>query len=529
MSISTDKLESRVHVGKNTATGKHVRGSSLLLVGRVLSMCINFAVQVLTVRALSKSDYGAFAYALSVVSFGTSVAVFGLDKTITRFVPIYEEQKDYDRVFGTIIMMVGAIVSIGIALILIIFGFQELLVTSFIKDQDVVALILVMIALAPLQALQSLAGGMLAIFAGPRAIFFRRYILGPGLKLAVILLVMLVHGNVYLMANGYLVAGILGLAVYVVIIWRTFIEKGLLTHFNLRSIKLPLREVFGFSIPLLSTDLVFLLRNFLVIAVLQYFYSTSDVASFRAVLPVAGLNMLVYESFTFLYMPTASRMFARKEWSGINDLYWQSAAWIAIASFPIFVLTFSFAQPITLLFFGERYSESGVILALLALGHYVNAALGFNAFTLRVYGKVRNIFFIDLVAVVISIGTSLILIPLYGVLGAAIAVTSTMIAHNFLNQAGLAWTTDIQPFHWQYLKTYLSIVAGGLFLLAIESFVAPPIYVDVVLTAVVSCMLVYINRSTLNVAQTFPELLRLPFMRHLLSKPKPHVTVVEKS
>ena len=45
-----------------------VRGSSLLLAGRLVAMAINYATQILIIRYLSKSDYGAFAYALSMVA-----------------------------------------------------------------------------------------------------------------------------------------------------------------------------------------------------------------------------------------------------------------------------------------------------------------------------------------------------------------------------------------------------------------------------------------------------------------------------
>jgi hypothetical protein len=61
-------------------TKAHIRGSSLLLFGRLLALAINLAIQVVIVRYLSKSDYGAFAYALSVIAMGSSIAVFGLDK-----------------------------------------------------------------------------------------------------------------------------------------------------------------------------------------------------------------------------------------------------------------------------------------------------------------------------------------------------------------------------------------------------------------------------------------------------------------
>lgn len=63
----------------------------MLLVGRFVSLGMNSAVQILIVRYLSKSDYGAFGYALSVVSLASVLVVLGLDKTITRFLPICQE------------------------------------------------------------------------------------------------------------------------------------------------------------------------------------------------------------------------------------------------------------------------------------------------------------------------------------------------------------------------------------------------------------------------------------------------------
>src|SRR5262245_159261 len=98
---------------------KHIRGSLLLTVGRLFSLCINFAVQVLTVRYLAKGEYGAFAFALSLVSSAGSLAIFGLDKTVSRFLPIYHEQRDYPRMFGSIVLMLATILGIGLSIVLL--------------------------------------------------------------------------------------------------------------------------------------------------------------------------------------------------------------------------------------------------------------------------------------------------------------------------------------------------------------------------------------------------------------------------
>ena len=65
---------------------RHFRGSTLLVLGRFVGLGLDFVTQVLIVRALARTDYGAFAFALSVSSLAATVGLLGLDKTISRFV-----------------------------------------------------------------------------------------------------------------------------------------------------------------------------------------------------------------------------------------------------------------------------------------------------------------------------------------------------------------------------------------------------------------------------------------------------------
>lgn len=496
-------------------TTKHIRGSSLLLVGRLLAVGLNFVIQVLIVRTLSQGDFGAFAYAISVVSLGSSISVFGLDKASARFLPIYHEQRDYNKLFGMIVMVVGTVLGIGLTLMLLVYGLNGWIGRVFIDDQRSLALLMILIALAPLNALDSVLVGLLAIFASPRAIFFRKHVLAPGLKLTVVVLLMLRQSDVFFLAGGYLLASALGVAIYAVILIQLLQRQGLLRHWSFRTINIPAREVFSFSVPLLATDLVMVLRGSLVIVLLGYFGSTIEVAAFRAVFPVAMQNMVVLQSFTILYMPIAARMFAQKDAESIRNLYSQTAVWMAVISFPIFVASFSLAQPVTILLFGTRYAESGVILALLSLGHYVNAALGFNGVTLRVFGKVRYIVTIDMLTAVMSLASSLLLIPQYGALGAAIATCCTLVMQNIFYQIGLWRGTGITLFEWRYLKVYGSIAVAAFGLLLVQSIFSPTVLVSVAIAGVVCTAVLALNRRALNVATTFPELLRFRIARRL--------------
>lgn len=504
---------------KHSGTTRQLRGSSLLLAGKLLASGLKFGISILIVRYLSVTDYGAFAYALSLVALGEVVVTLGLDRAVARFVPIYHERREYDKLFGTLLLSVGAIVGLGSLLVLLTFALERLISHRLIADQQSASLLLILIALSPIQALDGLITSLFAIFASPRSIFLRRYLLAPGLQLIVVLGLIVSGSDATFLAIGYVVANVAGLALYTVLLLRNLGEQGLLARFNLRTVTIPAAEILAFTIPLLSSDLVFTLMNTMDAVLLEHFSGTAEVAAFRAVQPAARLNQLAFSTFTLLFTPLAARLFARNDRQGVNNLYWQTAIWIAIITFPVFALTFSFAEPLTVTLFTARYAQSGVILALLAFGYYFNAALGFNGTTINIYGKVRYMVVVNFLAVAVNLGLNTILIPRHGALGAAIGTCATLVAHNLLKQAGLRLGTGISIFEWQYLRVYLIIAGSAVALLLIELVFNPPPLVGLALAGAASGLIAWLNRAALNIGQTFPELLRIPLLGRLLRVP----------
>jgi O-antigen/teichoic acid export membrane protein len=501
---------------KTTRTRRQLRGSSLLLLGQVFSKGANFATQILIVRYLSQSDYGAFAYALSIVALAHSITTFGLDRAVTRFIPIYHEQEDYNRLFGTLLMVTGMVVSLGLSIILLFYGLQTSLVQSFVEDDFARTLLLILIFLVPVQAMDDLLIGMFAVFSSSRSIFFRKHILTPGLKLLVVVALMWSGSTVFFLAGGYVLVGAVGVAFYIVLLIHMLRKQALFRHFHRATLVVPWREVLAFTVPLLTSDLVYSVMNSMDAILLEHFHTAVDVAALRAVQPTAKLNQVVLASFGILFTPAAARMFARNDRAGVNNLYWQNAVWTAVGSFPIFVLTFSVARSFTLLLYGERYESSATILALLSFAYYFNAALGQNGLTLKVFGHVRYIVVINILAVIANLGINLLLIPRYGALGAAIGTTATLVLHNILKQLGLRRGTGINLFDPAYLRVYLSISACALGVLLVQWWLDAPIYVDILLAGVASLIVVRLNRRALNVAETFPEILRLPLVGWIL-------------
>ena len=493
-----------------------IRGSSLLLFGRILSLVTNLGVQVLLVRSLSKADFGMFAYALAIISTIGILVTFGLDRGLARFLAIFEERGDRARFWGTIALQLGTIFGLGLAAVAVVVGLQGWIGTSVVDDDRLAALLAVMVILAPIQALDQMAGSVFAVFGKSRAIFLRRYIVAPLARLTIIGLLVASDGSVYFLGAGYVAAGLFGLAVYGSLLKRLFHEKGLLNRpaYGPR-VSVPFAEIGAFTGPLLISDLMFVVLNTSDVVILGRTAGAAAVASYRAVLPVARLNQLVMNSFSLLFAPLMARMWTRGDREGLHQAYWQTAAWVAVLSFPLFALTFGLAEPITVGLFGDRYSSSVPYLQVLGLAYYFNASLGFNGVTLKMAGRVWLVAATAGAALVFNLGANLLLIPRYGAMGAAIGTASSIAVYNIMKQWALHRGTGVALFDRQYLSLYATIVAATASLLVLDPLGAANILrLGVVILASIAVLLM--GRRVLAVGEVFPQLRRVPLVGRLL-------------
>jgi O-antigen/teichoic acid export membrane protein len=503
-----------VSARENAALARsNIRGSGLLLSGRVLAIGIKFLVQVLIVRHVAVAEYGAWAYALSVVTFLEAFASLSLNRSVGRFTAMQHERGDYARFCGTVLLVAGTILVTGLLFAGALHAFPSQFARLTGQSELPVSVLLVLVFLVPLSALDTLAVSLFATFGQAGTIFFRRYLLAPALQLVVVLLLLQQRAGILFLAWGYLAASLAGLAINAWLVVRLFREQGLSTHFRVRGAELPMREMFYFSLPLLSEDLLAALVRASGVVLLGYHHGPAEVALFHVVIGLAHQTKLVIESFALLYVPTASRLFASGDLEAINDLYWRTAIWIAVLSFPIFAVCFVAATPLAVLLFGASYGASGSFLSVLAVGGFVEAAMGFNRQTLRVLGRIRTIVAVNLAAALCNVVLAVLLVPPLGGLGAALAMSGTWILNNVLRQlalqrAGIGFHL-IDPRH---ARPY-AILAGATAAMAAVLF-ATGNSVTLVATALGAAGIVtFSTRAALQVGEIFPALARVPLLR----------------
>jgi O-antigen/teichoic acid export membrane protein len=493
-----------------------VRGSALLVLGRVLTLLLTTATQIVVVRALTKAEFGAFGYALALAAGGRILLSLGQGRLLSRFMAKYEEQRDYDRMFGSMVLAVGTIVVTSTLSIAALFLLSDWMLGSAVSDPATVEVVLILIFLAPLEALDQVFVSLFAVFSKPRAIFFRKYLFTPGLRLAVVLALALSGSSVTFLAVGYLAAGVVGLAVYMVLTVRVLRERGLLDKLRPRHIVLPYRAVFSFSLPLITGELLLLSLNVGGVLVLGHFHPATEVASFRAVFNPARLNTAVLGAFMPLFLPLAARLFERSDIGGLRRAYWHTGAFVAVLTFPVFALTGPLAADVVVVLFGSAYADSGLVLALLSIGYYFGALLGFNAYTLQVCGRIRYLVGVNVAIAVLNIAACLLLAPRFGAVGVAAAALGALVVQNVLNQWALRRSIGTAFIDRGCWRVYLVILACSATLWALQALVEPGLIVGLGTAAAASLVVVLASRRALELADTFPELRRVPVVRWLV-------------
>lgn len=513
---SVSRSDIRPDNGLQDAAREQVRGSSLFLIGNVISLAVTFIPHLVLVRYLSTPAYGHWSYALSLVAVGKTYAL-GFNEAMSRFVPIYHAKRDISRMVGTVIVIFAVTLLISGIVLGGVSADSDLFLRILTKGKESGGLLFLLMFLVPLESFDLLLVNLLACFNRARAIFWCRYIIPSMLRATAITLLVLTRSDLRFLASAYLGAEGITLLIVGTIIYLEW-GRDRRRHCVAR-VQLPVREIMNFQLPLVASNMLGMLGSSIPVLLLGYFHPISTVAYYRVVLPAASMSSMIPATFMALYVPSTSRLFEKGNISGVNNLFWNTSAWMSVLAFPFFLTCTCLARPLTILLYGARYAASAPVLAVLSLGYFISVAFAFNGVTLKVLGQVRLIVVLNLLTSLIIVALNVVLIPHYGVMGAALGTTSGLIAQVFLRQLGLwHWGGGIRLFDKQYASVFGILASGSVCMFLIERFASTNFYVDLLLVAIATLIAIWLARDTLHLLVMFPELLTVPIAGRWLRK-----------
>lgn len=189
-------------------------------------------------------------------------------------------------------------------------------------------------------------------------------------------------------------------------------------------------ELLRSSFPLLWVSLTNLVTAWAPVVLLSIFGTTRDVGIFSIAFRTAALTSFVLLAVSSIAAPKFASLYAEGRTQELSDVVRSSTTLMALASLPVLAVLLLAPGPVLALF-GEEFSSGGAgILRVLALGQFVNVATGSVSHLLMMSGRerlLRNAMFGSAAATLLL---NSVLIPSWGLMGAAIATSFVLAAVN---------------------------------------------------------------------------------------------------
>jgi len=157
---------------------------------------------------------------------------------------------------------------------------------------------------------------------------------------------------------------------------------------------------------------------------------------------VAG--QLGNQAISMAAQPRFTEMFAHGDHRGADRVYKATTAWLILLTWPMYLLAVSYGPQIVTVF-GHSYRAGGTVMVILGLTMLLATACGQVDMVLVTTGRSSWSLINGLLAVTVNVGLDVLLIPRYGITGAAIGWAAAIALTNLMPLAQIAATVRLHP------------------------------------------------------------------------------------
>ncbi len=407
---------------RDTALKQIARGAGITFIGLAFFSLFGFFYRLLIARYLGPGDYGKIALAMTILALGTAVSVIGLNAGLQRYVSYFIGKKDKKRIVGTIKSGFRISFPLSLFISLIVFIFSPQIALHIFHNPELTPLFRIFSLIIPFNAAILLLKSLFLSFKKPEYSVYVESFGEQFLKLILTLVVVLLGGKILGVAYAYLAALsitlIFGFLLLQFKVFKVFKSK-IMPVFDYRTLLI-------FSVPLFLSRILSLVMGWTDTFLLGYFKNETFVGLYNVALPLATSLTIFFTAFGALFFPIVTELYARKKITDIRNVYTVILKWIFLVTFPIFFLMILFPREIIRILFGGAYLPASVALVMLCFGYFIHATIGPANLGLQTFKKTRYILYITLGMATLNVILNILLIPRFGMIGAAAATTTTL-------------------------------------------------------------------------------------------------------
>jgi len=410
-----------------------------------------FFYTIFLARVLGVGDLGLYFLGITIVGFLAVLSNLGLNIGVTRFVAIYNSRKDFRRLKGTV--QISAVITLLPSLIImcLIFLLGDFIATSIFHKPELGKVIKLLSLSIPFDSL------MWIFLAATRGLKFMQYTaytenlawIGLRFLFAILFIVgfgMGVEGAIL----AYVVSSFFsaGLAFYYANKFIPFFDKKVVPIFQVRNL-------LEFSIPMVFSAFLNNLNRQIDILMLGLFVTAAEVGIYGVAARLVVLALVVFRIFQPIFEPFVSDLYTKKDVIALSNLLKIITKWSVTMSFPVFLSLLCFPA-FFLHFFGNKFEQGASCLIILAIAYILSSFSGLTNSVIYMSGRSDVTFKNNLTVLIINAILNYLLIPQYGILGAALATGISLVLIAVIRILEAYYFMEIHPFSIDWWKPILA-------------------------------------------------------------------------
>jgi O-antigen/teichoic acid export membrane protein len=398
-----------------------VAALAVLVVGAGLT-CV---AQLVTARIIGPDSYGVYAYVLAWVTLLGYFSTLGFHVSLLRFVPAYQAREEWALARGVIqYSQRGAA---GTAISIVLMGGCAIIALHDSLRPELAFTFLIGIASVPFLALHFIGASVVRAFGGIIPALAPERIVRDGLLLVIIATVF--WGNLYRLDATLAMGATLLSSIVMLGLVSIFLHRLRPPSLDCAKPAYAAEEWWRPTLPLTVIMIADNLMSRSAVIALGLTGNTRDAGIFAAAFSIATVTALPRMAVATAFAPTVSALFARGDQAGLQSLSAKAACLsllgTACAAIPLLLL----AQPL-LVWFGRDFVVGAPIVTVLILGQVFAAACGPQQHLITMTGRERAGAAIFAACAGSCFAACMLTISSFGMMGAAYAMTGTLICWN---------------------------------------------------------------------------------------------------
>lgn len=400
------------------------KDTAIALIIQVSGLSLTYLLQVFLAQWMGRAEYGIYEFVISCALLLAIPAGLGLPHTVLRLIPEYRVKQDWQRLHG--VMRGSWLLTVLASLALTPIATGGIFTINHFHPFIYATPLLFGMGLVLLQALVSLQQEIARAMNDIPLAFVPSQIVFPLLVLVSGFLLLQRHEDLTSLATieiaSFMLLAVVG--VQFGLLWRKFNRE-----FVSATPVYAYREWLGIALILLIQQASSGILSQTDTVMIGSSIGPESAGIYNAAVKTSLWTSFVLQIVNMVAAPMFTTLYAQGDMSGLQKVVSCVTRWIFYPTIAIAFCLMTFTQPILSLF-GSGFVAADLSLKVLVLGQLVNALCGSVGYLMIMTGHQNQSFRVIVCSALLNVVLNAILIPFFGIVGAAIATSFTMIVWN---------------------------------------------------------------------------------------------------